>query len=551
MSKVWRTLTGSVLTVALVLWALSAGAQQGKEWPIYGADYANTRYSALDQINTKNVRRLRVAWIRSLGTIESQEATPIVVGDTMYVSTSTGPRYVFALSARDGTVKWKYEPELPKDVVATVCCGLDSRGVAYANGRVFVTRLDAKLVALDANTGKELWTVTVVDYKAGHAITSPPLVYKNLVVTGFAGGEYGVRGAVQAYRQDSGELAWKTYTIPGPGEPGNESWMGDSWKTGAGSTWYVGSYDPKLNLVYWGTSNAGPWGAHTRSTDTSEYGQYTNLHTASQLAFDADSGRIAWASDDPGRRVGLRRRQRGGARGSHGGRPDGTGADEGRSERLLLRAQSRDRQAGLGRAFRGGQLGQEHRQEHRPSDRGPGEAATAQQMGAERVSEPLRGQELGADVLQPPDRAGVHPVLQPVHGHRGQGGGLLTGQVLPGLRVRPGQGRHGRAPLGAEGLGPGEADGRLGHQGGPALPRRRDVHRGRPGLLRQHPRCPQGGRRKDRGRLVEVQRRHRDPAKPDHLRRRRQAVPGRRGGPREGAAVVPGQDRSEGHRREP
>src|SRR5437016_14073122 len=158
MSNVWRTLTGSVLTVALVLWALSAGAQQGNEWPIYGADYANTRYSALDQINTKNVRRLRVAWIRSLGTIESQEATPIVVGDTMYVSTSTGPRYVFALSARDGTVKWKYEPELPKDVVATVCSGLDSRGAASANARRFVTRLDAKLVALrseERRVGKE------------------------------------------------------------------------------------------------------------------------------------------------------------------------------------------------------------------------------------------------------------------------------------------------------------------------------------------------------------------------------------------------------------
>ncbi|OLB05700.1 MAG: hypothetical protein AUH14_08120, partial [Candidatus Rokubacteria bacterium 13_2_20CM_69_15_1] len=155
-------------------------------------------------------------------------------------------------------------------------------------------RLDAKLVALDAKTGKELWTATVVDYKAGHAITSPPLVYKNLVVTGFAGGEFGVRGAVQAYKQDTGDLVWKTHTIPGPGEPGNETWMGDSWKTGAGSTWYVGSYDPKLNLVYWGTSNAGPWGAHTRSTDTSEYGQYRNLHTASQVAFDADTGRIAW-----------------------------------------------------------------------------------------------------------------------------------------------------------------------------------------------------------------------------------------------------------------
>src|SRR5438105_725097 len=224
MSDVRQTLMGSVLTLALaVVSASPAGAQAGKEWSMYGADYGNTRYSALDQISTKNVRKLRVAWIRSLGSLESQESTPIVVGDTMYVSTSTGPKYVFALSARDGTVKWKYEPELPKDVVATVGCGLDSRGVAYANGRVFVTRLDATLVALDANTGKELWTVTVVDYKTGHAITSPPLVYKNLVVTGFAGGEFGVRGAVQAYKQDTGEVAWETYTIAGRGEPGHES----------------------------------------------------------------------------------------------------------------------------------------------------------------------------------------------------------------------------------------------------------------------------------------------------------------------------------------
>jgi glucose dehydrogenase len=117
------------------------------------------------------------------GTLESQEATPIVVGDTMYISTSTGPKYVFALNAKDGTVKWKYEPELPQDVFATVCCGLDSRGAAYANGKVFVTRLDAKMVALDAMTGKELWNVTVADYKVGHAITSPPVVYKDLVVT--------------------------------------------------------------------------------------------------------------------------------------------------------------------------------------------------------------------------------------------------------------------------------------------------------------------------------------------------------------------------------
>ncbi len=294
MTQRWRTLAAIGFGVAVALVATSASAQSGNEWTTYGGDDANTRYSTLDQITPQNVGKLRVAWMRSLGSTESQESTPLFIGDTIYVTTSTGPKYVFALNAKDGTPKWKYEPELPPDYAATVCCGLDNRGVAYANGRIFVTRLDAKMVALDANTGKELWTVTVVDYKVGHAITSPPVVYKNLVVTGFAGGEYGVRGAVQAYKQDTGDLVWKTYTIPGAGEAGNDSWKGDSWMTGGGSAWYVGSYDPQLNLVYWGTSNAGPWGGHTRSTDTSEYGQYRNLHTASQLALNADTGKIVW-----------------------------------------------------------------------------------------------------------------------------------------------------------------------------------------------------------------------------------------------------------------
>ena len=163
MKPITRTLMAGMLGAALAA-ATSAGAQSGKEWTMYGGDYANTRYSALNQINTKNVGKLRVAWIRSLGSLESQESTPIVVGDTMYVSTSSGPRYVFALNAKDGAIKWKYEPELPRDFMSTVCCGLDNRGVAYANGRVFVTRLDAKMVALDAKTGKELWSTTVVEY---------------------------------------------------------------------------------------------------------------------------------------------------------------------------------------------------------------------------------------------------------------------------------------------------------------------------------------------------------------------------------------------------
>jgi PQQ-dependent dehydrogenase (methanol/ethanol family) len=294
MKRVYCSRRTAVLGLVLAVAAPAAVAESGKEWSMYGGDYANTRYSTLNQINASNVNKLKVAWIRSLGTLETQESTPIVVGDTMYVSTSTGPRYVFALNARDGMIKWKYEPELPNDFMATVCCGLDNRGVAYANGKIFVTRLDAKLVALDAATGKEQWSATVMDYKKGHAITSPPLIVKELVVTGFAGGEYGVRGALQAYRQDTGEQVWKTYTIPGPGEPGFESWKDDSWKTGGGSTWYVGSYDPKLNLVYWSTSNAGPWGGHTRGNDSSDIGAYTNLHTASQLAFDGDTGKIVW-----------------------------------------------------------------------------------------------------------------------------------------------------------------------------------------------------------------------------------------------------------------
>jgi len=289
-----RVMTG-LAGVTLAAAASSALPQQaGNEWVTYGGDVSNTRFSSLKQINKSNVKNLRVAWMHSLGSLESQQSTPLIVNGTMYVTTSTGPKYVFALDAKTGKTKWKHEPELPNDYFATVCCGLDNRGVAYADGKIFFGRLDAKLVALDADTGEELWTATVADYKKGHAITSPPLVYKNLVVTGIAGGEYGIRGFVEAYDQKTGKSVWKTYTIPGPGEPGNDSWKGDSWKTGAGSTWGVGSYDPKLNLVYWSTSNAGPWGGQTRGNDSSDIGPYTNKWTSSQLAFDGDTGRLVW-----------------------------------------------------------------------------------------------------------------------------------------------------------------------------------------------------------------------------------------------------------------
>jgi len=294
MKQVGRNLLTGMAAAALATASAAAMAQASNEWLHYGNDQANTRFSALSQINAGNVKNLRVQWMHSLGSLESQESTPLVVGDTMYVTTSTGPKYVFALDAKTGKTKWKYEPEMPNDYFATVCCGLDNRGVAYANGKVFVGRLDARLVALDANTGKELWNVAVADYKKGHAITSPPLVYKNLVVTGIAGGEYGIRGFIEAYDQNTGKSVWKTYTIPGAGEPGNETWKGDSWKTGAASTWLPGSYDAKLNLVYWSTSNGGPWGGQTRGNDSSDIGQFTNLWSSSQIAFDGDTGKIVW-----------------------------------------------------------------------------------------------------------------------------------------------------------------------------------------------------------------------------------------------------------------
>ena len=284
-----------VASAAIVLTSAHSAAAQGQSgWPVYGGDTANTRYSPLKQINTGNVQHLKVAWVLQLGSLEAQESTPVVVGDTLFVTTSSGPRAVFAVNAKDGSIRWKYAPDVPGDVQATTCCGLDNRGVAFADGKVFVTRLDGYLVGLDATTGKELWKAQVIDYKNGAAITSPPTIAKNLVITGFAGGEYGVRGAISAYDQSTGNLVWQTYTIPGKGEPGSETWKEDSWEHGGGAAWYVGSYDPKLNLVYYGTSNPSPWGASVRGADSSDVGKFTNLYTASTLALNADTGKIVW-----------------------------------------------------------------------------------------------------------------------------------------------------------------------------------------------------------------------------------------------------------------
>ncbi|MBR0758097.1 PQQ-dependent dehydrogenase, methanol/ethanol family [Bradyrhizobium jicamae] len=274
--------------------SVTKAAADPNGWAIAGHDYGNTRFSPLKQITSENANKLQLVYSLSLASLRSNEASPVVIGDTLYVSTSWGPKYVYAVDAATGARKWTYQPDIPDDVLQYACCDVNSRGVSYADGKIFVGRLDGKLTALDAKTGKEVWTSTVVDYKQGSVITSPPLVVRDKVITGFGGGEYGVRGALLAFNLNDGKLLWQTYTVPAPGEPGSETWKGDTGLHGGGAAWLVGSYDAKSDTVYWGTSNPGPWNTAVRSTGDGNFGKLTNLYTASTLAIDPNTGKIKW-----------------------------------------------------------------------------------------------------------------------------------------------------------------------------------------------------------------------------------------------------------------
>ncbi len=272
----------------------AASLASAQSWPVYGGDNGNQRYSQGSQITPANVSKLNVKWALQLGSNRSQESSPILVGDTLYVTSSFGPKNVFAVNAKTGEVRWKWSPEMPKGVEQYACCDVNNRGVAYNDGKIFVGRLDAKVTALDAKSGKEMWTQTVVDYTQGSVITSPPVVAKNVIITGFGGGEYGVRGALVALDQATGKEVWRTHTVPVGNEKNADTWKGDTGKTGGGAAWNVGSYDPKLNLVYYGTSNPGPWTAVVRGNDSSDIGKFTNLYTASVIAMNPDTGNIVW-----------------------------------------------------------------------------------------------------------------------------------------------------------------------------------------------------------------------------------------------------------------
>jgi len=252
-------------------------------WLMYNGQYHSQRYSRLDQVNNRTVGGLETKWIYQLGTLDRAETTPLVVDGVMFLGES--PNNVIALDARTGRPYWKYEHPLPDDL--RICCGRNNRGVAILGDRLYMSTLDAHLVAIDARSGTLVWDAEVADYKLGYSKTDTPLIVKDKVVTGIAGGEFGIRGFVDAYDAQTGKREWRVYTIPGPDHPDNRSWLGDSWRTGGAPTWITGSYDPELNLVYYGTGNPGPdYNGEVRKGD--------NLYSDSVLAVDVDSGELKW-----------------------------------------------------------------------------------------------------------------------------------------------------------------------------------------------------------------------------------------------------------------
>lgn len=254
------------------------------DWLNYSGNYAGHRYSPLGEITPANVKNLRARWVYQVQERGMIETSPVVHDGIMYVTEP--PTIVTALDLRSGRKLWSYVRTIPKDL-QTIGFGRVNRGVAVLDDMVYVGTLDAHLVALDARTGAVRWDTTVADYHLGHCITSAPLAINGKVVTGISGGEAGIRGFLDAYDAKTGKQLWRFWTIPAPGEKGNETWNGDAWKTGGGPTWVTGSYDPQLDLIYWGTGNPGPdWNGDVRPGD--------NLYTCSLLAIEGATGRLKW-----------------------------------------------------------------------------------------------------------------------------------------------------------------------------------------------------------------------------------------------------------------
>lgn len=307
-------------TVALIATAGSAYAndevmklqKDPNNWAMQLGDYSGKRYSPLDQITTQNVKNLKVDWSFSTGVLRGHEGGPLVIGDVMYVHTPF-PNLVYALSIKEkGRILWKYEPRQDPNVIPVMCCDTVNRGVTYADGKIFLAQADNTLVALDAKTGEEVWKVKNGDAGKGETLTANPVVVKDKIFVGISGGEFGVRGHLTAYNIKDGKQIWRAYST-GPdkdvmidpqkttmlGKPigdrdlGVSTWNGDEWKIGGGTTWGWYTYDPELNLIYYGTGNPGTWNPAQRAKDGKREGS-DNKWSMSIFARDADTGAVKW-----------------------------------------------------------------------------------------------------------------------------------------------------------------------------------------------------------------------------------------------------------------
>ena len=292
------------LTVCALLLPAAAAAQVTPErlvnaaaephnWLTYSGTYASQRHSTLDRVTPDNVGDLEMKWVFQSRTSHHFQATPLVVDGVMYLTQP--PNDVVALDARTGRVFWIYEHVPSPD--ARPCCGFSNRGLAIAGDTLLMGTVDAMVVAVDARSGGPLWKTQVADPTYSYAITHAPLVVGDKVIVGTSGGDMGIRGFIAAYDVETGEEAWRFYTIPGPGEPGHETWEPctpemehcdpDAWRTGGAAVWLTGSYDPETNLTFWGVGNPGPdYAWYQRPGD--------NLYASSVVALDADSGELAW-----------------------------------------------------------------------------------------------------------------------------------------------------------------------------------------------------------------------------------------------------------------
>jgi alcohol dehydrogenase (cytochrome c) len=297
---------GTALLLPALVWGQIQNPPDDFQWPMAAKNYASTRYSALDQINTSNVKNLKLAWSFSTGVTRGHEAAPLIVNNTMYIVTPW-PNLLYALDlTKPGApAKWSYNPQPSTHSQGVACCDVVNRGAAYYDGKIFYNALDMQTVAVDVNTGKEVWKAKLGDINKGESMTMAPIVVKGKVLVGNSGGEFGVRGWLTALDANSGKIVWRAYTtgpdqdvLIGPSfkpfyedhrgkDLGQKSWQGDQWKIGGGGVWGWISYDPELDLVYYGTANPGPWNADQRPGD--------NKWTCTIFARRPDTGEAIWA----------------------------------------------------------------------------------------------------------------------------------------------------------------------------------------------------------------------------------------------------------------